>query len=218
MSGMSICGYLWLSFLVIWLLWAFATKRTQTRERLVSRIPYLVLTVAAFYAMFSHDVASDWLRLRILPREFRDRKSRNCPHRRRSAVRDLGQGLPRPQLEWQRYNQGRPRTYSLRAVSLGAPSDLLRNDPGHDRHRDKQRPAPWLHRRCAALDWLFPEEPDRGAVHGDHLRSRVRAVQPKHRSDYSAVEVVTGAPPNQILLLTAEGNQVRPAEILPTRD
>jgi protein-S-isoprenylcysteine O-methyltransferase Ste14 len=65
-SGMSICGCLWLSFLVIWSLWAFATKRTQTRERFASRIPYLVLTTAAFYAMFSRPVP-EWLRLRILP-------------------------------------------------------------------------------------------------------------------------------------------------------
>jgi protein-S-isoprenylcysteine O-methyltransferase Ste14 len=69
MGGMSICGYLWSAFFVIWLLWAFATKRTQTRESLVSRIPYLMFTVAAFYAMFSHDVAYDWLHLRILPRD-----------------------------------------------------------------------------------------------------------------------------------------------------
>lgn len=67
MSGMGICGYLWSAFLVIWLLWAFATKRTQTRESLASRIPYLIFTVGAFYAMFSHDVAFNWLRLRILP-------------------------------------------------------------------------------------------------------------------------------------------------------
>jgi protein-S-isoprenylcysteine O-methyltransferase Ste14 len=67
-SGMSICGHLWLGFFVIWMLWALATKRTQTRERFVSRIPYLVLTTAAFYAMFSHDVAFGRLRLRILPR------------------------------------------------------------------------------------------------------------------------------------------------------
>jgi protein-S-isoprenylcysteine O-methyltransferase Ste14 len=65
-SGISICGYFWLGFFVIWLMWAFTTKRTQTRERFASRIPYLVLTTAAFYAMFSHP-APDWLRLRILP-------------------------------------------------------------------------------------------------------------------------------------------------------
>lgn len=65
MTGMSPCGYLWSIFFVIWLLWAIGTKRTQTREGFGSRIPYLILTTAAFYAMFSHPVP-DWLRLRIL--------------------------------------------------------------------------------------------------------------------------------------------------------
>ena len=67
MSGMTICGYLWSAFFVIWVLWAFSAKRTQTRESFGSRIPYLIFTVAAFYAMFSRDVAFDWLRLRLLP-------------------------------------------------------------------------------------------------------------------------------------------------------
>ncbi len=68
MSGMSICGYLWSAFFGIWVLWAFGTKRTQTRESFGSRIPYLIFTVAAFYAMFNRDdVVYRWLRLRILP-------------------------------------------------------------------------------------------------------------------------------------------------------
>jgi len=71
MNGMSICGYLWSAFFVIWLLWAFATKRTQTRESFSSRIPYVIFTVAAFYAMFSHDLSYGWLRLRLLPRDSR---------------------------------------------------------------------------------------------------------------------------------------------------
>jgi protein-S-isoprenylcysteine O-methyltransferase Ste14 len=65
--GMTICGYLWSAFFVIWLLWAFTTKRTQTRESISSRIPYLIFTFTAFFIMFSRDVAYDWLRLRILP-------------------------------------------------------------------------------------------------------------------------------------------------------
>jgi len=69
MTGMSICGYLWTGFFVIWLLWAIGTKRTQTRESFASRIPYLIFTVAAFYVMFSHDVTYGWLRVRILPQE-----------------------------------------------------------------------------------------------------------------------------------------------------
>lgn len=67
MSGMSICGYLWSFFFVIWMLWAIGTKATRTRANFGSGILYLVFTVAAFYLMFSHDVTHDWLRLRILP-------------------------------------------------------------------------------------------------------------------------------------------------------
>ncbi len=67
MSGMTICRYLWSAFFVIWLLWALGAKRTQTRESFASRIPYLIFTVGAFYLMFSHDMAFDWLRQRILP-------------------------------------------------------------------------------------------------------------------------------------------------------
>ncbi|HME33199.1 MAG TPA: isoprenylcysteine carboxylmethyltransferase family protein [Terriglobales bacterium] len=67
MSEMSIVGYLWSAFFVVWLVWAIGTKKTQTRESLRSRIPYVVLNIAAFYAMFSRAVAYGWMRLRILP-------------------------------------------------------------------------------------------------------------------------------------------------------
>jgi protein-S-isoprenylcysteine O-methyltransferase Ste14 len=69
MSGIGICGYLWSAFFLIWLVWAIGTKRTQTRESLRSRIPYLIFTVAAFYSMFSHAAVFGWMRLRILPRD-----------------------------------------------------------------------------------------------------------------------------------------------------
>ena len=69
MSGMSICGYLWSAFFVIWLLWAIGTKRAQTRENFRSRIPDVIFTFAAFYSMFGHGVAFGWMRLHILPRD-----------------------------------------------------------------------------------------------------------------------------------------------------
>ncbi len=69
MRDMSICGYLWSVFFVIWLIWAISAKRTQTRESLRSSIPYLIFTGAAFYAVFSHEVAFGWMRQRILPNE-----------------------------------------------------------------------------------------------------------------------------------------------------
>jgi protein-S-isoprenylcysteine O-methyltransferase Ste14 len=69
MNAMSICGDLWSAFFVIWLVWAIGTKRTQTREGFRSRLPYLTFTVAAFFAMFSHEETFGWLRLRILPHD-----------------------------------------------------------------------------------------------------------------------------------------------------
>ncbi len=65
MSGMSVCGWLWVAFLVLWLIWAIRTKPTQVREGVSSRLSYAVLTVAAFYAMFSGDVPQGWLRTRL---------------------------------------------------------------------------------------------------------------------------------------------------------
>jgi len=69
MPEMSICGYLWSAFCVIWVLWAIGAKRTQVRESIQSRLGCLVFTFSAFYAMFSRDVALGWMQLRILPHE-----------------------------------------------------------------------------------------------------------------------------------------------------
>ena len=68
MSEMSICGYLWSAFFVIWMVWGLATKRTQTRVSFASQAPYLIFTASAFYAMFSHYLAFGWMRLHVLPR------------------------------------------------------------------------------------------------------------------------------------------------------
>jgi len=69
MNGMSICGSLWTAFFVIWMIWAIRTKRTQTRESISSRLPYTVITFAAFYLMFSNNVNAfaGWLRIPVFP-------------------------------------------------------------------------------------------------------------------------------------------------------
>lgn len=67
MSGMLICDCLWVAWGTIWLLWAIRNKPTQQRESVSSRLSYTVLTVAAFWAMFSGDVAQGWLRVRLFP-------------------------------------------------------------------------------------------------------------------------------------------------------
>ena len=65
MDAMAICGYLWGVFLIVWLIWAFKTKQTQTREGGSSRVSHMILTVAAFYLMFSGDVPHEFLRTRL---------------------------------------------------------------------------------------------------------------------------------------------------------
>src|ERR1035438_4216552 len=42
MSGMSICGCLWIAFGVLWLVWALRSKPTQMRESLGSRFSHVV--------------------------------------------------------------------------------------------------------------------------------------------------------------------------------
>src|ERR1700757_2703904 len=66
-NGVSPCGWLWIGFGVIWLIWGIRGKPVQTREGVSSRLSYTVLTMAAFYLMFAGDIPRDWLRLRFLP-------------------------------------------------------------------------------------------------------------------------------------------------------
>jgi protein-S-isoprenylcysteine O-methyltransferase Ste14 len=65
MDAMQICGLLWGAFLVVWLIWAFKTKRTRVREGFSSRLSYSILNVAAFYLLFSGDVPREYLGARL---------------------------------------------------------------------------------------------------------------------------------------------------------
>jgi protein-S-isoprenylcysteine O-methyltransferase Ste14 len=67
MSGMKICDCLWAGFMLIWLILAASTKRTAWREGVSSRLPYTVLTFAAFYAMFGGNVPEGLLRTMVFP-------------------------------------------------------------------------------------------------------------------------------------------------------
>lgn len=64
MQAMAICSYLWMAWLAIWLLAALRVKRTQQRESVSSRLPYVVLNLAAFWLMF-FDVPQPWLHTRL---------------------------------------------------------------------------------------------------------------------------------------------------------
>ncbi|HLI63801.1 MAG TPA: isoprenylcysteine carboxylmethyltransferase family protein [Terriglobales bacterium] len=65
MNGISICGYLWIVWFAIWVIWGLRAKPTQLREGVSSRLSYMVLTVAAFFLMFDGDAPRGWLRTPI---------------------------------------------------------------------------------------------------------------------------------------------------------
>ena len=65
MTAMSICGYLWGAWFVVWMLWAIRAKQTQQRESVSSRLSYTILIVVAFWMMFAGDVQQSWLRTRL---------------------------------------------------------------------------------------------------------------------------------------------------------
>jgi protein-S-isoprenylcysteine O-methyltransferase Ste14 len=65
MDPMQICGSLWITFFLVWVIWGLKTKPTQIREGVSSRLSYSVLTVAAYYLMFGGDVPREYLRVRL---------------------------------------------------------------------------------------------------------------------------------------------------------
>jgi protein-S-isoprenylcysteine O-methyltransferase Ste14 len=67
MDGITICGYLWTGFFVIWIIWAWRTKKTQSRESVGSRLSYVVFAIMAFFVMFDPRVSRGWLLRHILP-------------------------------------------------------------------------------------------------------------------------------------------------------
>jgi len=67
MDGMWVCGWLWIAFVAVWLVWAIRTKPTQMREGVSSRLSYMVLTFVAFYTMWGRDANREWLRIRLFP-------------------------------------------------------------------------------------------------------------------------------------------------------
>lgn len=65
---MQICGYIWLTFWVLWLLAALRTKRAAEKVDLTRRLYYTIPVLLGYYCMFSTGISIPWLQKRILPR------------------------------------------------------------------------------------------------------------------------------------------------------
>jgi protein-S-isoprenylcysteine O-methyltransferase Ste14 len=67
MDGTSICGYLWIAWMIVWLIWSLQSKQTQHRESFASRMSYsVVLWLAIYFIFFGKDLGHWWHR-DILP-------------------------------------------------------------------------------------------------------------------------------------------------------
>jgi protein-S-isoprenylcysteine O-methyltransferase Ste14 len=62
-----VCRYLWVAWIVLWLLWAFQSKRTQQRESIASRATYTFVLWMSMELMFNERYLSGWWRSDILP-------------------------------------------------------------------------------------------------------------------------------------------------------
>ena len=67
MNGYLICGTLWSIWVVVWMLWALRTKKTQQREGAASQILRLALLGSSVYLIFFAGNLRGWLHARVLP-------------------------------------------------------------------------------------------------------------------------------------------------------
>jgi protein-S-isoprenylcysteine O-methyltransferase Ste14 len=67
MDGMSICGCVWIAWIMIWMIWAFQSKKTQKRESLPSRLSYTIIAWAAGTLLFSPRGLGNWGHATIVP-------------------------------------------------------------------------------------------------------------------------------------------------------
>jgi len=67
MTSFSIIHAFWIIFALVWLVASLATKRTQQKAPLISRLTYGVLVTAGCYLMFAGELVFPRLRAHILP-------------------------------------------------------------------------------------------------------------------------------------------------------
>jgi protein-S-isoprenylcysteine O-methyltransferase Ste14 len=60
-TPITIYGYLWLTWYIVWIAWAFQSKKNQQRESFGSRMSYtLILLVAVWLLFFAHRLGGWW--------------------------------------------------------------------------------------------------------------------------------------------------------------
>ena len=52
MDAFAICGYIWTAWVIVWVLWAFQSKKIRQREDNTSRISYSIVVWASAYLIF----------------------------------------------------------------------------------------------------------------------------------------------------------------------
>jgi protein-S-isoprenylcysteine O-methyltransferase Ste14 len=66
MNPWSICGYLWAAWYVVWIAWAFQSKKTREHEGLASRMSYTPILLLAVWLACTHRLGG-WWSASILP-------------------------------------------------------------------------------------------------------------------------------------------------------
>jgi len=67
MTAYAICGYIWTAWWLVWIAWAFQSKKTQQRESIASRVTYTFIAWLAMYLLLSARGLGSWLRMDVSP-------------------------------------------------------------------------------------------------------------------------------------------------------
>ena len=67
LAPLTICGYLWIAWYVVWIAWAFQSKKTRQRESISSRLSYTFILGVAVWLLFFGQHLGGWWHRHIFP-------------------------------------------------------------------------------------------------------------------------------------------------------
>jgi len=181
---MRVCSNLWLVFFLSWMLAALRTKRTVERVNWRRGLYYGLPVVLGFYLMFSKNIDVSWLNRRILP------------HSQELAIAAIVVTVAGLLFAvWARVCLGRnwssaPTIKEQHQLIRTGPyrfcaaSHLFGNPAGDGGYVPGKCKSAWGLGSGAGLVRVDGKDENGRAVHGPHLRRRVRRVSPH---DWSAV-------------------------------